>query len=75
MCTYCTYYVQYSCKLCCHCSVPFRRLGGYWYDDCDDSNLNGYQYIGNDTIGYKGITWLHWSGATYSHKATSMMIR
>ncbi|XP_045125462.1 ficolin-1-like [Portunus trituberculatus] len=56
-----------------HCAQ--RRRGGYWYNACYDSNLNGYQYVGHDTDDHRGIAWRHWRGTTYSLKAASMMMR
>ncbi|MPC13342.1 Angiopoietin-2 [Portunus trituberculatus] len=49
--------------------------GAYWYDNCADSNLNGYQYAGNNTPRLQGIVWGSWKGVHYSLKATTMMIR
>ncbi|XP_063846528.1 ryncolin-1-like isoform X2 [Scylla paramamosain] len=52
-----------------------RRRGGYWYDACTKSNLNGFQYMGNYTSFADGINWYSWKGRQYSLKGTSMMIR
>ncbi|XP_063846524.1 ryncolin-1-like isoform X1 [Scylla paramamosain] len=51
------------------------RRGAYWYDNCADSNLNGYQYMGNYTSFADGIYWIHWRDHQYSLKRTSMMTR
>ncbi|XP_045125466.1 ficolin-1-like [Portunus trituberculatus] len=51
------------------------RRGGYWYDNCYDSNLNGYQHVGHDTTDHRGIAWRHWRGVSYSLQAASMMMR
>ena len=62
-----------------NCGV-FRR-GGWWYDSCDDSNLNGLYLQGNYTktrdcfhCGWEGIEWNDWHGGWYSMKTTEMKI-
>lgn len=47
-------------------------LGGWWYNTCHDSNLNG-EY--GNTVGSKGINWYHWKGYYYSMKEVRMMVR
>lgn len=54
----------YSCAL--------AWLGGWWYNDCHRSNLNG-EY--GNTGGSKGINWYHWKGFTYSMKEVRMLVR
>lgn len=54
----------YSCAL--------ARLGGWWYNDCHRSNLNG-EY--GNTGGSKGINWYHWKGFNYSMKEVRMLVR
>lgn len=52
------------------------RKGGYWYNCCTDSNLNGVYYrLGQHTEHLDGITWYGWHGANYSLKRVEMKIR
>ncbi|XP_078616034.1 microfibril-associated glycoprotein 4-like isoform X2 [Branchiostoma floridae x Branchiostoma japonicum] len=59
-----------------HCAEHLS--GGWWYNNCGLSSLNGpyFQlgdYHGTDT-GW-GMWWFHWKGYYYSLKATKMMVR
>lgn len=54
------------------CSCALAWLGGWWYNDCHRSNLNG-EY--GNTGGSKGINWYHWKGFTYSMKEVRMLVR
>ncbi|XP_056130905.1 angiopoietin-related protein 7 [Lampris incognitus] len=52
------------------------RKGGYWYNCCTDSNLNGVFYrYGKHTKNTDGITWYGWHGPNYSLKRVEMKIR
>ncbi|XP_028848617.1 angiopoietin-related protein 7 [Denticeps clupeoides] len=52
------------------------RKGGYWYNCCTDSNLNGMYYrLGKHTKNSDGITWYGWHGPSYSLKKVEMKIR
>ncbi|KAL7884329.1 hypothetical protein AOLI_G00070990 [Acnodon oligacanthus] len=52
------------------------RKGGYWYNCCTDSNLNGVFYrYGAHTKNSDGITWYGWHGQNYSLKRVEMKIR
>ncbi|KAJ8386854.1 hypothetical protein AAFF_G00165550 [Aldrovandia affinis] len=52
------------------------RKGGYWYNCCTDSNLNGVYYrYGEHTRNTDGITWYGWHGPNYSLKRVEMKIR
>ncbi|XP_071118307.1 microfibril-associated glycoprotein 4-like [Haliotis cracherodii] len=46
--------------------------GGWWYNECLYSNLNG-EY--NNTGLAKGITWVSWGGNYYSLKTSVMKVR
>ncbi|KAG7259352.1 hypothetical protein CRUP_032802 [Coryphaenoides rupestris] len=52
------------------------RKGGYWYNCCTDSNLNGVFYRrGLHTKSTDGMTWYGWHGPNYSMKKVEMKIR
>ncbi|XP_034000734.1 angiopoietin-related protein 7 [Trematomus bernacchii] len=57
-----------------HCAS--MRKGGYWYNCCTDSNLNGVFYrYGQHTKKSDGINWYGWHGSNYSLKKVEMKIR
>ncbi|XP_074538231.1 angiopoietin-related protein 7 [Halichoeres trimaculatus] len=52
------------------------RKGGYWYNCCTDSNLNGVFYrYGEHIKNSDGITWYGWHGSYYSLKRVEMKVR
>lgn len=52
------------------------RKGGYWYNCCTDSNLNGVYYRHGDHLkNTDGITWYGWHGPNYSLKKVEMKVR
>lgn len=52
------------------------RHGGYWYNCCTDSNLNGvFHRYGSHTKNPDGISWYGWHGPNYSLKRVEMKIR
>ncbi|KAM9856387.1 angiopoietin-related protein 7 [Aulostomus maculatus] len=52
------------------------RKGGYWYNCCTDSNLNGIFYrYGEHTKNADGITWYGWHGPNYSLKKVEVKVR
>ncbi|GJQ73785.1 hypothetical protein Trydic_g18725 [Trypoxylus dichotomus] len=58
---------------CCPCSLSYG--GGWWFNSCFESNLNGVYYRSPKTNEYfRGIIWEHWLG-NYSLKKTVMMIK
>uniref|UniRef100_B4MQP5 GK21394 n=1 Tax=Drosophila willistoni TaxID=7260 RepID=B4MQP5_DROWI len=54
------------------------NVGAWWYNDCQQSNLNG-QYVEGGKYEVKlsgrGICWKSWRGYDYGYKITQMMIR
>ncbi|XP_018604753.2 angiopoietin-2a [Scleropages formosus] len=60
----------------CVCKCSQLTTGGWWFDACGPSNLNGIYYqLGQNTNRFNGIKWYYWRGSGYSLKATNMMIR
>ncbi|XP_043917835.1 angiopoietin-2 [Protopterus annectens] len=60
----------------CICKCAHLATGGWWFDACGPSNLNGVHYpLGENTNKFNGIKWYYWKGSSYSLKATTMMIR
>ncbi|KAJ8921905.1 hypothetical protein NQ315_008538 [Exocentrus adspersus] len=58
---------------CCPCAVSYG--GGWWFNRCFESNLNGvYHRRPNDNNYFRGIIWEHWLG-NYSLKKTVMMVK
>lgn len=54
----------------------FLSTGGYWYNCCTDSNLNGVYYRKDEhNKSTDGITWYGWHGKIYSLKRVEMKIR
>ncbi|KAG8512579.1 Angiopoietin-2 [Galemys pyrenaicus] len=60
----------------CVCKCSRMLTGGWWFDACGPSNLNGMYYPQRQSTNkFNGIKWYYWRGSGYSLKATSMMIR
>ena len=47
--------------------------GGWWYNNCHTSNLNGLYLNGKTSV--EGMTWYFWKNAHYSVKRSEMKIR
>ena len=59
-----------------NCAKAFT--GGWWFNDCHSSNLNGIYHNGHysTTQGDRnGVVWVTWKGLQESLKETTMMIR
>ncbi|KAK1796314.1 hypothetical protein P4O66_009380 [Electrophorus voltai] len=60
----------------CLCKCALMLTGGWWFDACGLSNLNGMYYtVGHNIRKLNGIKWHHFRGPSYSLKSTTMMIR
>ncbi|XP_067410686.1 angiopoietin-4 [Emydura macquarii macquarii] len=60
----------------CLCKCAQMLSGGWWFDACGLSNLNGIYYPAKHNIRkLNGIRWHYFQGPSYSLKGTRMMIR
>ncbi|XP_015212314.2 angiopoietin-1 isoform X1 [Lepisosteus oculatus] len=60
----------------CICKCAVMLTGGWWFDACGPSNLNGMYYtLGHNLGKLNGIKWHYFKGPSYSLRATTMMIR
>ncbi|KAG1940101.1 angiopoietin-1 [Pimephales promelas] len=60
----------------CICKCALMLTGGWWFDACGPSNLNGVYYTSGQNSGkVDGIKWHYFKGPNYSLRATTMMIR
>lgn len=60
----------------CGCKCAQMATGGWWFDACGPSNLNGIYYPASSaTARYNGLKWHYWKGPSHRLKATTMMIR
>ena len=58
-----------------HNNCAVKHYGAWWYDNCQDSNLNARYLHGNHTSFNDGVNWDTWKGEYYSLKKTEMKIR
>ncbi|XP_029103658.1 angiopoietin-1 [Scleropages formosus] len=60
----------------CVCKCALMLTGGWWFDACGLSNLNGMYYtVGQNIRKLNGIKWHYFRGPSYSLRSTAMMIR
>ncbi|XP_041665526.1 angiopoietin-1 isoform X2 [Cheilinus undulatus] len=60
----------------CMCKCALMLTGGWWFDACGPSNLNGMYFTQGQHVGkLNGIKWHYFKGPSYSLRATVMMIR
>ncbi|XP_061453094.1 angiopoietin-2-like isoform X2 [Rhineura floridana] len=60
----------------CACKCAQMAGGGWWFDACGPSNLNGIYYSPSPVMNrYNGMKWHYWKGPSHSLKMTTMMIR
>ncbi|XP_059899579.1 angiopoietin-2b [Gadus macrocephalus] len=60
----------------CTCKCAQIASGGWWFEACGPSNLNGMYYPASSTVvSYNGIKWYYWKGPTLMATMTTMMVR
>uniref|UniRef100_A0A3B3VC12 Angiopoietin 1 n=1 Tax=Poecilia latipinna TaxID=48699 RepID=A0A3B3VC12_9TELE len=60
----------------CSCKCALMLTGGWWFDACGPSNLNGLYFSRGQHVGkLNGIKWHYFKGPSYSLRGTAMMIR
>ena len=52
-----------------------RCKGGWWFNSCLDSNLNGLYHHGKHPTLWEGVNWNKWKGHSYSAKRAEMKIK
>ena len=56
-----------------NCAMGYK--GGWWYNACHDSNLNGRYVKGNHSTHADGVNWYRWKSNYYSVKRAEMKIK
>ncbi|XP_066531258.1 angiopoietin-2b isoform X1 [Hoplias malabaricus] len=60
----------------CSCKCAQMASGGWWFEACGPSNLNGIYYAGiSSVLRYNGIKWYYWKGPSLMVTMTTMMVR
>ncbi|XP_062846784.1 angiopoietin-2b isoform X2 [Trichomycterus rosablanca] len=60
----------------CSCKCAQMASGGWWFEACGPSNLNGIFYSGiSNVMRYNGIKWYYWKGPNIKVTTTTMMVR
>ncbi len=56
-----------------NCAI--NRNGAWWYRNCFDTNLNGYNYNSKTAPEFKGILYWHWKRYEHSLKSVRMSVK
>ncbi|KAG9328149.1 hypothetical protein JZ751_016206 [Albula glossodonta] len=60
----------------CRCKCAQLATGGWWFEACGPSNLNGVFYTGSSSVAhYNSIKWYYWKGPSMVAAMTTMMVR
>uniref|UniRef100_A0A3P8YJ96 Fibrinogen C-terminal domain-containing protein n=1 Tax=Esox lucius TaxID=8010 RepID=A0A3P8YJ96_ESOLU len=60
----------------CSCKCAQMASGGWWFEACGPSNLNGIYYAGvSNVVRYNGIKWYYWKGPGLITTMSTMMVR
>ncbi|XP_075867861.1 angiopoietin-2b [Nelusetta ayraudi] len=60
----------------CTCKCAQLASGGWWFEACGPSNLNGIYYpSSSSTARYNSIKWYYWKGPNLVASRTTMMVR
>uniref|UniRef100_A0AAX7VLV6 Fibrinogen C-terminal domain-containing protein n=1 Tax=Astatotilapia calliptera TaxID=8154 RepID=A0AAX7VLV6_ASTCA len=60
----------------CTCKCAQLASGGWWFDACGPSNLNGIYYpASSSVVRYNSIKWYYWKGPNVIATMTTMMVR
>ncbi|XP_057684758.1 angiopoietin-2b [Corythoichthys intestinalis] len=60
----------------CTCKCAQLASGGWWFEACGPSNLNGVYYPNSSSvIRYNGIKWYYWKGPNLMATMATMMVR
>ena len=59
----------------CAIKGPFGNRGGWWFNRCTRSNLNGLNYAnGTASVDWTGIYWFKFGGSKNSMKTVTMSV-
>ncbi|XP_060916109.1 angiopoietin-2b [Labrus mixtus] len=60
----------------CTCKCAQLASGGWWFEACGPSNLNGIYYPSSSSVvRYNGVKWYYWKGPNLMATMTTMMVR
>ena len=56
-----------------NCANNFK--GGWWYNACHHSNLNGHYFYSDAAVTATGVAWLKWKNKWFSFMKAEMKVR